>query len=87
MKTIQIPDLVPEPKGKSPTPEQIKKGWEKFHHGDMISTPVIEAMLAEVEAALPYLRSRGEAYHLATRDTYQAMATLESYLRARKQKL
>jgi len=66
--------------------EEIQKGWEIYHSTQnllLISNEVLLAMLAELEAALPYLQSRGDKFYLALVETYKDHNTLLDLQRER----
>lgn len=66
------------------SPKALRAAWEKFSCGDPLSNPELNALIAQCEAALPYLKARGPGFRLALVPTLQAHNTLLEYKAARQ---
>lgn len=64
----------------------MEERWKKFERGDTLSDDEISVMLREIQAALPYLRSRGEPMRLVVKETVSNLMMLEQWQAARKRK-
>lgn len=62
----------------------LKGAWVKLRDGDAITDNELTAMIAQAEAAMPYLRSRPD-YGLACKDTAVTLDSLKGYQTARKE--
>lgn len=61
----------------------INEIWNRFSTADPITDEEMMALFWQVEAAMPYLESRGKEYYLARIETNRVKIDLEGYLKAR----
>jgi hypothetical protein len=61
----------------------LDQQWNKFRNGDLLTDEELIAMWNQLEAALPYLDSRGAEFLFAARETRCSKILIESYLMAR----
>jgi hypothetical protein len=68
------------------TETQMNEAWEKFGRGDGLTDEELDAMIAQTEAALPYLFARGRDFFLARKETILNLDRLKDFRKWRKER-
>ena len=59
-------------------PEPLTRAWNRFSLGYAVSNKDLAAMATQVEAALPYIRSKAYLFHMATQEADRALEEIRS---------